>query len=137
MRNRNLFAAAFLTVSLVLASGVYAQQAERVFELRTYTSHPGKFEAMKARFRDHIIPLFAKHEMTVVGFWTAADNPRAENTLTYVLAYSSREAAKKSWDAFRADPERLKVWSVTEKDGPINLRVESMYIKPIDFSPIK
>ena len=54
-----------------------------------------------------------------------------------MLAFPNREATKKSWDAFRADPERLKVWSETEKDGPINLKVESMYINPIDFSPIK
>ncbi len=137
MGKRNSILAALLIALWVLIPPVFAQTSDRVFELRIYTAHPGKFEAMKARFRDHIIPLFAKHGMTVIGFWTAADAPRAENTLTYVLAYPSREAAKKSWDAFRADPERLKVWAETEKDGPINLKVESMYINPIDFSPIK
>jgi hypothetical protein len=114
-----------------------AQSADRVFELRIYTAHPGKFEAMKARFRDHVVPMFEKHGMTVVGFWTAADPPQSENTLTYVLAFPSREAAKKSWDAFRADPERAKVWAETEKDGPINLKVDSMYINPTAFSRIK
>jgi hypothetical protein len=87
----------------------HAQAANRVFELRIYTAQPGKFEAMKARFKAHVVPMFEKHGMTVVGFWTAADAPRAEDTLTYVLAYPSREAAKKSWDAFRTDPERAKV----------------------------
>ncbi len=115
----------------------HAQTADRVFELRTYTAQPGKFQAMQARFKQHIIPLFTKHGMTLVGFWTAADAPSAENTLVYVLAHSSREAAKKSWDAFRADPERAKVWAETEKDGPINLKVDSVYLKPVDFSPLK
>jgi hypothetical protein len=121
----------------VQTPAAYAQAANRVFELRVYTAQPGKFEAMKARFKDHVVPMFEKHGMTVIGFWTAADAPKSENTLTYVLAFPSREAAKKSWNAFRSDPERAKVWAETEKDGPINLKVESMYIDPVAWSRIK
>jgi hypothetical protein len=109
----------------------------RVFELRTYTAHPGKFEAMKARFREHIIPLFKKHNLELIGFWTYADAPASENTLVYVLAHPSREAAAANWKAFSADPERLRVWKETEKDGPINLKVESVYLNAFDASPIK
>ena len=116
---------------------VSAQTSTRVFELRTYTANPGKFEAMKTRFRDHIIPLFKKHNLTVVGFWTPADAPASENTLIYILAHDSREAAKKNWAAFSADPVRKQVWADTEKDGPINMKVESVYMNPMDFSPIK
>jgi hypothetical protein len=114
-----------------------AQAANRVFELRTYTAHPGKFAAMQARFREHIIPLFKKHNLTVIGFWTYADPPGSENTLVYVLAHESREAAKKNWAAFSADPVRKQVWADTEKDGPINLKVESVYLNPTDFSPVR
>ena len=114
-----------------------AQTSTRVFELRTYTANPGKFEAMKTRFRDHILPLFKKHNLTVVGFWTYADAPASENTLVYVLAHDSREAAKKNWAAFIADPVRKQVWADTEKDGPINMKVESVYLNPTDFSPVK
>ena len=113
------------------------QASTRVFELRTYTANAGKFDAMKARFRDHILPLFKKHNLTVVGFWTPADPPLSENTLIYILAHDSREAAKKNWAAFSADPVRKQVWADTEKDGPINMKVESVYINPTDFSPIK
>lgn len=130
--------AAALAVRLNVESSVaQAQGTDRVFELRTYTAQPGKFEAMKTRFRNHIIPLFKKHNLTVVGFWTPADAPASENTLIYVLAHPSREAAKKNWDGFRSDPERVKVWAETEKDGPINLKVDSVYMNPLDFSPIK
>ena len=125
------------TLREAVAPAAYAQAANRVFELRIYTAQPGKFEAMKARFKAHVVPMFEKHGMTVIGFWTAADAPQSDNTLSYVLAFPSREAAKKSWDAFRADPERAKVWAETEKDGPINLKVESMYLNPTDFSRIK
>jgi hypothetical protein len=113
------------------------QAQSRVYELRTYTANPGKFEAMKNRFRDHILPLFKKHNLTVVGFWSPADAPASENTLIYVLAHESREAAKKNWAAFMADPVRKQVWADTEKDGPINMKVESVYMNPTDFSPIK
>jgi hypothetical protein len=118
------------TVSAQAAGG-------RVFELRTYTAHPGKFEAMKARFRQHILPLFKKHKMELVGFWTYADAPLSGNTLVYVLAHPSREAAAANWKAFQADPEKIKVWAETEKDGPINLKVESVYLNAFDASPIK
>jgi hypothetical protein len=118
-------------------TAVSAQTPARVFELRTYTANPGKFDAMKARFRDHILPLFKKHNLTVVGFWTYADPPASENTLVYVLAHDSREAAKKNWAAFSADPTRKQVWAETEKDGPINMKVESVYLNPTEFSPVK
>ena len=116
---------------------VEAQAPSRVFELRTYTAHPGKFEAMKTRFREQIIPLFKKHNLTVTGFWTYADPPGSENTLVYILAHESREAAKKNWAAFLADPVRKEVWAQTEKDGPINLKVESVFLTATDFSPIR
>jgi hypothetical protein len=72
-----------------------------------------------------------------VGFWSPADGPASENMLIYVLAHESREAAKKNWAAFSADPVRKQVWADTEKDGPINMKVESVYMNPTDFSPIK
>ena len=118
-------------------TGVNAQGPGRVFELRTYAANPGKFEAMKARFRDHILPLFKKHNLSVVGFWTYADPPASENTLVYILAHESRQAAERNWTAFLADPVRQQVWELTEKDGPINSKVDSVFLNPIDFSPIK
>ena len=135
--------AAVLGIALVSPQGLptttvaNAQGTTRVFELRTYTAQPGKFAAMQARFKDHILPLFKKHNMTVVGFWTYADAPGSENTLVYILAHPSREAAKMNWAAFSKDPVRVKVWAETEKDGPINLKVESVFLNAVDFSPIK
>ena len=95
-----MFVAGFWLRGEMPTSAAQAQAANRVFEIRTYTAQPGKFEAMKARFKDHIVPtMFPKYGMTLVGFWTASDAPLSENTLVYVLAHPSREAAKKNWDA--------------------------------------
>jgi hypothetical protein len=77
-----------------------------VFELRTYTTNDGKLEALDARFRNHTTKLFAKHGMTNVLYTHPTDaNKGAGKTLVYILAHASVDAAKASFDAFRADPE--------------------------------
>lgn len=114
-----------------------AQTSNRVFELRTYTAAPGKFDALNRRFRDHTLKLFSKHGMTHIGYWRPADPPLSENTLIYVVAHQSREAAKKSWDAFRNDPEWIKARDESQKDGTLTAKVESVFLEPTDYSPIK
>jgi len=109
----------------------------RVFEIRTYTTHPGKLAALHARFRDHTCMLFAKHGIKNIAYWTPADGPEAENTLIYAVAHDSREAAAKSWAAFRDDPEWKKVYADSHKDGPIVAKVESKYLRAVDYSPIR
>lgn len=116
---------------------VHAQTADRVFELRTYTAAPGKLEDLKARFRAHTVRMFEKHGMTNIGYWVPLDEPLSTNTLTYVLAYPSREAARASWAAFRADEEWVAARTASEAGGPLTTRVESMFMAPADFSPMK
>jgi hypothetical protein len=111
--------------------------ADRVFEIRTYTTPPGKLEALKTRFRDHTIRIFNKHDMTSIGYWVPQDAPLSENTLTYILAHPSREAATKNWAAFRTDPEWVKAKAESEKDGPLTTKVVSVFASPTDFSAIK
>ena len=132
-----VFAAVCLPLMTSHAASAQPATAGRVFELRTYTANPGKFEAMKARFQKSILALFKKHNMEVVGFWTPTDAPNSSNTLIYILAHPSREAADKNWEAFKADPEKIKVWAETEKNGPINLKVESVFMTSLPWSQIK
>jgi hypothetical protein len=122
---------------VVVEPGVAAQTTNRVFEIRTYTAAPGKFDALNRRFKDHTVRLFTKHGMTHVGYWRPADAPLSENTLIYVLAHQSREAAKKSWEGFRSDPEWIKARDESEKDGRLAVKVDSVYLNPTDYSPIK
>ena len=109
----------------------------RIFEIRTYTTEPGKLPNLLARFRDHTTKLFEKHGMTNIGYWTPTDEPRSKNTLIYILAHDSRDAAKKSWDAFKADPDWIKARNASEASGKIVAKVESIYADPTDFSAIK
>src|SRR5262245_7881750 len=80
-----------------------AQSSQRVFELRTYTAPEGKLGNLQARFRDHTRRIFEKHGMTSIGYWVPQDAPTSQNTLIYILAHPSREAATANWAAFRAD----------------------------------
>ena len=109
----------------------------RVYELRTYTAPDGKLDALQRRFRNHTVRIFAKHGMISVGYWVPQDSARANNTLVYVLAYPSREAAQRSWAAFRADAEWQRVRAESESAGPIVLRVESVYMSATDYSPLR
>jgi hypothetical protein len=143
-----MFKRNFLTIlGIVGAAGVgfhlgrtttaNAATSGHVFELRTYTAEPGKLEALHARFRDHTVGVFNKHGMTSVGYFAPTDEPLSKNTLIYVLEFPSREAAKKSWDEFRSDPEWQKVQKESEADGKLVTKVDSVFMDPTDYSPMK
>lgn len=111
--------------------------AGRVYELRTYTAPEGKLPELQARFRDHTLRIFEKHGMKNHGYWVPQDAPAKDNTLIYVISHDSREAAKKSWSAFGADPEWQKVAKESQANGRILTGVVSVYMDPTDYSPMK
>lgn len=129
---RPLFlAATLLGLTTSLAS------AERVYELRTYVTNPGKLDALLARFRDHTCRLFEKHGMENIGYWVPlTKEDGADTTLIYLLAHPSREAAKASFAAFGKDPEWQAARQASEANGKILARPpESVFLKPTDYSP--
>ncbi len=110
----------------------------RIFELRTYTAPEGKLAGLDARFRDHTRAIFARHGMTNLGYFHPLDADKgAGSTLIYFLAHANKEAADASWKKFRADPEWTKVLAASQKDGKLTSKVESVFLKPTDFSAIK
>jgi hypothetical protein len=124
-------------LAMVKQTAAEEKGKERVFELRTYTAAEGKLDALNARFRDHTNKLFVKHGMELVGYWTPTDGEKAKNTLIYILAHASREAAAKSWKEFQDDPEWKAARAESEKDGKLTTKVESVFMKPTDYSPMK
>ena len=106
-------------------------QGTKVFELRTYTTAEGRLPNLNARFRDHTMRIFDRHDMENVGYWVPQDTP---NTLVYIIAHASREAAQDNWDGFRSDPE----WpGVAEASGVGRVQVESVFMDATDYSPLK
>ena len=123
--------------AIQFASEAQAQGKNRVFELRTYTAHPGRLAELHARFGDHTVQLFESHGMTNVGYFQPQDAPLADNTLIYLLAHDSREAAAASWDAFRNDPEWQRVAEESRRNGRLVANVESVFLDPLSFSKMK
>jgi hypothetical protein len=137
------FEGAFLTVTDYSPPLKLAQSKEdRVFELRTYTASQGNLGHLNDRFKNHTLKLFEKHGMTNIVYWNALKGTKGDEVkLMYLLAHKSEEAAKKSFDSFRKDPDWLAArkaseekagGSLTEKDG-----VKSEFLKPTDYSPLK
>lgn len=137
---------AFAT-SLIFAAGFFVgqwhgdgsaqAQGRKVFELRTYTSPEGRLDDLLARFRNDTLRIFEKHGMQNVAYFVPTDDPASANTLVYLLAHDSRDAATKSWAAFRADPEWQAVAERTQANGPIVSQVQSVFLETTDFSPMR
>jgi len=130
----------FVAGSLVTARLAHVKQvradSDRVFELRIYHTVPGKEPALEARFRNTISKLLAKHDLKVVGYWVPEDNPAWDNTFIFMLAHSSMEDAKKNWDAMRADPEFQAMLKSEQTEKTVE-KIDSTYMRPTDFSPMK
>lgn len=130
----------FVAALCLLCPAVILQAAESdrpLYELRIYTCEPGKLPALHQRFRDHTMRIFEKHGMKNVAYWTPIEGPEAETTLIYLLAHASQEAADKSWQAFRDDPEWKQVARESqEQHGKILAKSpERFFLDPTDYSP--
>ena len=137
---RSISTAALLPAANLLASdkGVFdsrAAESDVVYELRVYHCYEGKLPDLLRRFREHTTKIFEKHGMTNVAYWSPMDEPQKSNTLIYVLAHPSREAAATNWKAFSADPEWQSVQKASEANGKIVEKVDSTFMVPTDFSP--
>jgi hypothetical protein len=132
-----------------VAAQATSTAAGHVYELRTYTAAEGKLANVNARFRDHTIRIFNKHNMKSIGYWTPLEEPsaqaaagpctppRPETTLVYILEHPNREEARKNWAAFMTDPEWVKAKAESEVGGRIVAKAESLFLNPTDFSPLK
>lgn len=131
-----------LAVTIVVgASGFFAGRSvggdvspPRIYELRIYTTLEGRFPALQARFRDHTLKLFEKHGMKNVIYLTPVDEP---NKLVYLLAHKDKASRDASFDAFRKDPAWIAARDASEKDGKIVEKVESVFLEPTGYSPVK
>jgi hypothetical protein len=81
--------------------------------------------------------IFKKHGMESVGYWQPQDAPDSQNTLIYIISHQSREAAKKNWADFQADPEWQKVSAESQVNGRIVSKVVSVFMDSTDYSPMK
>jgi uncharacterized protein (DUF1330 family) len=115
-----------------------ASADHRVFELRTYYVNEGKLDDLNKRFREHTCELLKKHGAELIGFWTPTDEKDGKGRkLVYLVAFPSREAAKKTWEAFGKDPEWRRVYEESHKNGKLVDHVDSVFLEPTDYSALK
>jgi NIPSNAP len=113
------------------------QASTRVYELRTYHCFPGKLPDLQKRFREHTMTIFDRHGMHSVGYWTFENEALKDKTLIYMISHESRDQARKNWAEFSADPEWKQVQTASEANGKIVEKVDSEFLDPTDFSPLK
>ncbi len=114
-----------------------AQSRGGVIELRRYTANEGKLDALTKRMGGGEGQFFERHGMKNVFHAIAADAPDSQNIYYYVLRHESREAAKKSWDAFRNDADWKTLRASSEVNGPLVSKAESTFLVPTTFSAVK
>ena len=107
-----------------------------IYELRIYTTIPNRMPNLLKRFKEHTLPLWDKHGIRQVGFWTTLIGP-SNLELVYMLAWASMTERQEKWDKFQVDPEWLQVWADSEKDGIIVGNVASSFLKPTTFSALQ
>lgn len=135
---KNIMLLRLLSLGILVSSGVAAQAgAETVYELRTYTTHEGKLSALNERFVNHTLGYFEKHGMQNIGYWIPTDPDLSENTLIYIVAHESEEAAKNNWQSFSEDPGWQKAYTDSREDGPIVKNIESIFMNATDYSKIR
>ena len=104
-----------------------------IYELRIYHTLPGRLPALLKRFDEITLKIWERHGIKQAGFWTTLVG-ESNTDLTYMLKWESLAEREKKWDAFQADPEWIAKRAETEKDGPINARVENAFLTPTSFS---
>jgi len=141
LRYSALLLGAFAAGSLLTAHFMNIQQARadsnRVYELRMYHTFPNRLTPLVTRFRNGEVKVFEQNHMKFMGAWVPQDAPNHENLFIYLLAHENRDAANKNWADFGADPEWKNIQKTSEADGKIVEKVESTFMDPVDFSPLK
>ena len=138
LKGPHLISCLLILLTPLVASANISQQssaqqpAQMVYELRTYTSHPGKLEALENRFRNHTMALFEKHGIINVSYWKPLEQP---NTLIYLVAHPSELEAANNWRAFGADPEWQAVYAQSIAEGRLVANIQRVFMATTDYSP--
>jgi hypothetical protein len=113
-----------------------ASRKPYLFELREYQAMPQKIQNITDRFGNFTCDAFKKHGFRQVGYWKNVIGAN-DHQLIYMLAWESFEERLQKFDTFLKDPERIRVFAESEKNGPIVENVSNALLRPTAFSPMK
>lgn len=107
-----------------------------LYEMRVYYCVPGRLPALNKRFAEVTLPIWEKHGIRQVGFFTDYIGEHNQK-LTYLLAWESMAERETKWNAFLADPEWQKKRADSEADGAIVAQVANSILTPTAYSKLK
>jgi hypothetical protein len=129
------------TCAWVLATPVPVSAAETddapIYQLRVYGLVDQTKAAFHARFRDHAKRIMQRHGFTIVAIWETREE--SGPAFVYLLKWPDEPTLKKSWAAFLADREWIKIKAETPvADRPIMREVEQdRVLHIVDYSPTR
>lgn len=128
-----LVSSLLLLVASLCAAPANAQSSmdNRYYELRVYTAHPDKRDALLERFRRHTVRLFTRHDIFTVGHWVPTDD---SDKLYYLVSYAGEDKRDAAWQGFLNDPEWKTVFEASRQDGPLVANIESTFLALTDYS---
>ena len=104
-----------------------------IYELRIHTATKGQLVTLQKSHREQVVGLHFKHGIRDIGSWFAYDRPESENTLYTLLRHTARKQADLNWKALESDP----MWKKVSANGKLIHKTERLYLKPLEFSPLK
>lgn len=115
-----------------------ARKAPRLFEMRVYESNNARAGKTKVRmFNEGEAQIFRRLGMLPVFFGESIAGRNLPN-LTYMLAFDDLADREKKWDAFRGDPEWVKMRSIPEyADAQIVSNITTAILRGLPFSDIR
>ncbi|AEA23423.1 NIPSNAP family protein [Pseudonocardia benzenivorans] len=105
-----------------------------IYEIREYTTVPGRMPALVRRFNDHTKRIFAKHGMDCVFLSLTALGDNSNNELVYVMRFDSLADMDAKWSAFLTDPEWVAAKAASEEDGQIVAKLHRRVLNPAPFA---
>ncbi|KAG4432262.1 hypothetical protein IFR05_012268 [Cadophora sp. M221] len=108
-----------------------------LYELRVYTTFTGQLPNLLKKLETKTFPLWEKHGIKQVGFWTTLIGPD-NNVLHYMLAWESMAEREQKWNAFQSDPEWIQAKAdAVEEFGQTNRQVSNIILVPTKFSAMQ
>jgi hypothetical protein len=107
-----------------------------IYEFRVYQPALGQMPKLLARFRDHTVPIWEKHGIRPLGFWTTLIG-ESNNELTYIIPWESLADRETRWTAFLNDPAWHKARDDSEREGPIVASIRNQILTPTAFSALR
>jgi len=109
-----------------------------LYELRCYDARsPRHLAALTQRFENYALPLWDKHGIEPVGFWSVfAGTPISR--LTYLLAWEDLAQRQALWEAFTSNPDwrQALVDSQAQAGGSLTRTMTSAILRPVPASAL-